>query len=146
MMMRILVLYGPNLNLLGLVSAHTGTRLTLDKLNRVLRRRAGKLDVELKFFQTQSESDASKIIQRQRNNVEGLLLIPGRWAQTGHLLRETVEITRLPLAVFHLEPEPGPWHSAKESLFLDVAVHEAKGATPEEVTAFLERFVAHLRP
>ncbi|UCH11586.1 MAG: type II 3-dehydroquinate dehydratase, partial [Fidelibacterota bacterium] len=88
--MQFLVLYGPNLNLLGVVSRRNREQLTLDKLNRAVRRQAEKLNVELKIFQTQSETEASKLIQRQRNKVEGILLVPGVWARTGHLLQETI--------------------------------------------------------
>jgi len=142
--MQLLIVYGPNLNLLGWVSRNTGTRLTLDKLNRELRRRSRELGSELKIFQYQSESQASKLIQRQRNQVDGLVLVPGIWAAAGHLIRETVVITRLPLAVFHLEPVNGPWNYQKDSLFRDIAVLEEPGASPEDLTAFLERFVTRL--
>ena len=141
--MQILVLYGPNLNLLGLVS-RGAVRLTLDKLNRGLRRKAQELGVELKIFQKQSEAEASKIIQRQRNRVEGIFLVPGIWAMTGHLIRETAAITRSPLAVFHLEPVKGPWDYHEKSIFKGLAVLEAKGTTPEALTDFLESFVTSL--
>ena len=141
--MQILVLYGPNLNLLGLVT-QGGNRLTLDKLNRALRRKAQDLGVELKIFHKQSEAEASKIIQRQRNRVDGILLVPGIWARTGHLIGETVAITRQPLAVFHLEPEQGPWDYHEKSIFKGSAVLEAKGTAPEALTAFLESFVTRL--
>ena len=91
--MQILVLCGPNLNLLGLVSRHTGARLTLDRLNRALRRRAAELQVEVKIFQQQSEVGASKIVQRQRNKAAGILLVPGIWARTGYLVRQTSGVT-----------------------------------------------------
>ncbi len=141
--MQILVLYGPNLNLLGLAS-RGAVRLTLDKLNRALRRKAQELGVELKIFQKQSEAEASKIIQRQRNRVEGIFLVPGIWAMTGHLIRETAAITRLPLAVFHLEPVKGPWDYHEKSIFKGLAVLEAKGTTPEALTDFLESFATSL--
>ncbi len=141
--MQILVLYGPNLNLLGLVTRGS-TRLTLDKLNRALRRKAQDLGVELKIFHKQSETEASKIIQRQRNKVDGVLLVPGIWAATGHLIRETAAITRLPLGVFHLEPVKGPWGYHEKSIFKGSAVLEAKGTAPEALTAFLESFVPRL--
>ncbi len=144
--MKILVLYGPNLNLLGWISRATGSRLTLDKLNRALRRKARELDVELKILQRQSESDASKLLQGQRNKVSGVLLVPGLWAETGRLLQETIAITGLPLAVFYLEPESGPWHNHKVSIFRDMAVLEARGAHPEAFDALLEQFAEHLRP
>ena len=141
--MQILVLYGPNLNLLGLVS-RGDARLTLDKLNRALRRKAQDLGVELKILQKQSEAEASKIIQRQRNRVDGILLVPGIWARTGHLIGETVAIARLPLAVFHLELAKGPWDYHEKSIFKGLAVMEAKGTAPEALTAFLESFAGRL--
>ena len=143
--MKILVLYGPNLNLLGWMSRNTGSRLTLDRLNRSLRRKARELDVELKILQTQSESDASKLLQGQRNKVAGVLLVPGIWADTGRLLQETLAITGLPLAAFYLEPESGPWHHHKASIFRDRAVLEAQGVRPEALDALLQRFAEHLR-
>ena len=142
--MTILVLYGPNLNLLGLVSRGTGTRLTLDKLNRSLRRKAQELEVELKIYQKQSETDASVIVQRMRNRVDGILLVPGIWAQSGQLLLETVTMVGNPLAVFHLEPEPGPWRYADESLFRGIATSEGRGSTPEQLCEFFEEFVRQL--
>jgi 3-dehydroquinate dehydratase-2 len=142
--MRILVLYGPNLNLLGWVMRRTSTRLTLDKLNRALRSKAGELGVELKIFQSQSEADASMIVQRQRNKVAGIFLVPGIWAQMGYLLRETVEISGLPLAVFHLAPELGPWRSQPHSVFKDITQLEETGIDASGITAFLENFVSRL--
>ena len=138
--MTILVLYGPNLNLLGLVSRDTGTRLTLDKLNRSLRRKAQELGVELKIYQKQSETAASRLVQQIRNRVDGILLVPGIWARSGQLIHETVTIVGNPLAVFHLEPEPGPWHYADEPLFQETATCQGRGATPEQICEFLEEF------
>ena len=141
--MKILVLYGPNLNLLGWMSRNTGSRLTLDRLNRSLRRKARELDVELKIWQSQSESDASKLLQGQRNKVSGVLLVPGLWAETGRLLQETLAITGLPLAVYHLEPGPGQYSGS--SIFSDMALLEQNGSTIEELVNFLEEFFRRLQ-
>ena len=141
--MKILVLYGPNLNLLGWMSRNTGSRLTLDRLNRSLRRKARELDVELKILQTQSESDASKLLQGQRNKVSGVLLVPGIWSETGRLLQETLAITGLPLAAYHLEPGPGQYSG--NSIFRDTALLEQSGSTIEELVNFLKEFVRRLQ-
>ena len=139
-MNQILVIEGPNLNLLGWLSRLEGTRLTLDKLNRKLRHIARESDVELKIYQTQSEAEASIILQRQRKKVAGVLLIPGIWSETGHLLRETLAITQLPLAVFHLVAEAFPWSEQKSSIFTDLAMIEQKGQGPEELAGCLRSF------
>lgn len=140
-MSQILVIEGPNLNLMGWLSRLEGTRLTLDKLNREMRRTARESDVELKIYQTQSEAEASKILQRQRKKANGVLLIPGIWAETGHLLRETLAITQLPLAVFHLVAEAFPWPEQKSSIFTELSMMEHKGQGPEELAGCLRSFV-----
>lgn len=142
--MRILVLYGPNLNLLGLVSRAAGGRLTLDKLNRALRRQAAGLSVELHIAQLQDEAAASKLVQRQRQKVAGVLLIPGIWARTGLLLHETLTLVGLPVAVFQLTPEPGPWALDEEAVFRDVAVLSAAGPDGEQLAGALKALVSHL--
>ncbi len=142
--MKILVIQGPNLNLLGLASRQNGTRLTLDKLNRALRRRARELEVQLSIHQLQSQAKASRLLQRQRNLTAGVLLIPGIWATTGHLLRETLQLVSLPLAVFHLEPEQGPWHYHDSSIFQSSATMEEHGHSPEALCSLLGDFVSCL--
>ncbi len=142
--MKILVLQGPNLNLLGLASRRNGTRLTLDKLNRALRRRARELEVQLAIHQLQSQAKASRLLQRQRNLTVGVLLIPGIWASTGHLLPETLQLVALPLAVFHLEPEQSPWHYHDSSIFQSSATMEEYGTSPENLCSLLSDFVSRL--
>lgn len=142
--MQILILQGPNLNMLGWRSRQTGTRLTLDKLNRALRHSARELGVVLKIYQTQSEVEASRIIQRQRNKVAGVLILPGMWATAGHLLQETLAIVGLPLAVFHLVMESGPWSGSRSSIFKDLALIEEEGRGPEELVGCLSRFAEQL--
>ena len=73
--MNILILQGPNLNLLGLKSAPTGDRLTLDKLNKALRKHVHRQETTLKFLQThkplhQSPSFRGRIL----NHFPGYLL------------------------------------------------------------------------
>ena len=143
--MKILVIQGPNLNLLGLAARRNGTRLTLDKLNRALRLRASELEVQLSIHQLQSQSKASRLLQRQRNPAAGVLLIPGIWATTGHLLLETLQLVSLPLAVFHLEPEQGPWHYHDSSIFRENAQLEEFGPLPEDLCSLLSNFVNLVR-
>ncbi len=142
--MKILVLQGPNLNLLGLASRRNGTRLTLDKLNRALRRQARELEVQLSIHQFQGQAKASRLLQRQRNLASSVLLIPGIWAITGHLLLETLQLVSLPLAVFHLEPRQGPWHYHDSSIFGEDALLEEYGRSPEDLCSLLSHFVSRL--
>lgn len=100
---RILVLHGPNLNLLGLRSALLGHRITLDKVNRALRRMVRDTVFELKILQTNSESAGSAFLQRNRNKAAGILLAPESWHHSGYVLADTIELIGLPLVTVYLQ-------------------------------------------
>lgn len=108
--MKILVLHGPNLNLLGLRSAELGTRVTLEKVNRALRHSVREMGIDLKIYQTQDEAKASVILQRQRNLVDGILVAPGPWKFSGFVLKDTLEIIKKPVSLVGLDND-------KQSIF-----------------------------
>ena len=63
--MNILILQGPNLNLLGLKSAQMKERLTLDRLNKKIKTEVKLMDVRLKFLQTHKSFQAINFLQRR---------------------------------------------------------------------------------
>ena len=84
--MNILILQGPNLNLLGLKSAQTKERLTLDKLNSKIKRSLKTEGVKLKFLQTHKNFQAINFLQRNRTKTKGLLFIPTSWARNNYTI------------------------------------------------------------
>ena len=78
--MTILVLQGPNINLLGLKSSTIGDKLTLDKFNKAIRLHIRNKKIKLKIIQTHKEYIALNFIQRNRNVANGLIVIPTSWA------------------------------------------------------------------
>ena len=93
---KILVIHGPNMNLLGLKTRGDGGRITLDKLNRHLRKIARKTGLSLTIIQTNDESRAVNHLQAQRKKIKGILLFPGPWQKSGHVIKETLEILSTP--------------------------------------------------
>jgi hypothetical protein len=89
-MMTILILQGPNLNLLGKKSTETRDSLTLNKLNRTIRLHVRDKDIKLKIVQTHKEYIALNFIQRNRNQAKGLIV-------------ETINLTGLQTAVIYFE-------------------------------------------
>jgi 3-dehydroquinate dehydratase-2 len=101
--MNILILQGPNLNLLGLLSSKTNRTLTLDKLNKSVRFHCRSKNVNLKIFQTHKEFQAVNFIQRNRIWADKLLLIPTTWAINNFTLFETIKIININTAVVIFE-------------------------------------------
>ena len=93
---NILIIQGPNMNLLGHRFKDTKTKITLDKLNAHLRKTAKKHKIKLIIIQTNDESKAVKVLQRQRNKICSALLFPGPWQQSGFVLKDTLELLKIP--------------------------------------------------
>ena len=81
--MNIIILHGPNLNLIGSLSAQLEKRTTLDKINRDIRRKVRNQDVQLKIEQTHKVFQAINFIQRNRNWADAIIFAPMAWAQIG---------------------------------------------------------------
>ena len=94
--LKILVIHGPNMNLLGLRKTRDRLGVTLDKLNRHLRKAASKKRILLTIFQTNDESRAVHQLQINRNKIKGILLFPGPWQQSGHVIKDTLDILSIP--------------------------------------------------
>ena len=93
--MKILIIHGPNMNLLGLKSAIQGTHVTLDKVNRHIRRFVRDKDIELKIVQSHNENKIVSYLHRNRNKFDGAILTPGVWTNIGYLLEETLLLINL---------------------------------------------------
>jgi 3-dehydroquinate dehydratase-2 len=91
--MNILILHGPNLNLIGNISAKLGNKITLDKINTGVRQYVRNTELKLKIYQTHKVYQAINFIQRNRNWANGLLFAPMSWAQYEYSIRETIRIS-----------------------------------------------------
>jgi len=100
---NILIIYGPNMNLLGLRKVGDRVGITLDKLNRHLREAANERGLSITIFQTNDESRAVNQLQRQRKKIKGILMFPGPWQQSGYVIRDTLEILSIPYITISLE-------------------------------------------
>ena len=92
---KILILHGPNLNLIGIKSKQEGTTLTLSKINTNLRKIASKQGVKLKIIQTHSQNKANKFIHSNRNKALGILIVPQSWNNYGFSLKESLELLEM---------------------------------------------------
>ena len=99
---KILIIQGPNMNLLGHRFKDTKIKITLDKLNTHLRKAAKKFEVKLIIMQTNDEIKAATTLQRQRNKICSILLFPGPWQQSGFVLKDTMELLKIPFITISL--------------------------------------------
>ena len=93
--MNILILHGPNLNLIGNISAKLGNKITLDKINTGVRHYVRNTEIKLKICQTHKVYQAINFIQRNRNWANCLLFAPMSWAQYEYSICESIRISHI---------------------------------------------------
>ena len=130
--MKILVLQGPNLNLIGVQSARKGKRITLDRINSALRRLTRNRPIELKVLQTHRIEKAISFLQRNRNQAQGLLLAPMAWGRYELALYETLKLVQFPVVQVLFEENFGFGPTAGESIFTPYCNATVEGP-PESV-------------
>ena len=101
--MKILILHGPNMNLFGIRSSKEGKNITLDKINRHIRRYIRDKNLEVKIIQTHNEIKAVSYLHANRNNFNGLILTPGAWQNSGYVLQDTINIIELKYVTIQLD-------------------------------------------
>ena len=101
--MKILILHGPNMNLFGIRSSKEGKNITLDKINRHIRRYIRDKNLEIKIIQTHNEIKAVSYLHANRNNFDGLILTPGAWQNSGYVLQDAINIIELKYVTIQLD-------------------------------------------
>tara|TARA_B100000029_G_scaffold428131_1_gene437872 strand:+ start:1984 stop:2403 length:420 start_codon:yes stop_codon:yes gene_type:complete len=95
-MKNILIIHGPNTNLIGLISSNNCTRITLDKLNRHIRKHIRNKNVSIKIIQTNNEDKAVSYLQKNRNKFNGIVISPGVWQLSAFVLKDLLDILKKP--------------------------------------------------
>lgn len=101
-MAKVLVVYGPNLNLLGEREPQVYGRDTMEEINSRLRELASREDVEVEFFQSNSEGDIIDRLQAARKTVGAVVLNAGALSHYSYALRDAVAAIRVPVVEVHM--------------------------------------------
>ena len=136
--MTILILHGPNLNLLGLKSSESGEKLTLDKVNRAIRLHVRNKNINLKIIQTHKEYIAINFIQRNRNSVKGLVAIPTSWAKYNQTLLETIKVCKIPTAAVYFDSKYNFGTSEKDSIISGDNIKSFTGEPIETIISAID--------
>jgi 3-dehydroquinate dehydratase-2 len=101
-MPNVLILHGPNLNLLGARQPKVYGRVTLDEINRRLNEIARQRGAQLRFSQSNHEGTLIDAIHESREWAHGILINPGGLTHTSVALRDAISAVGLPCVEVHL--------------------------------------------
>ena len=99
---KILVINGPNMNLLGLREPDIYGRQTYADLVDVLQKRADELDVEISFMQSNHEGDLVDAIQNAYPDTEGIIINPAAYTHTSVAILDAVKAVGIPTVEVHM--------------------------------------------
>lgn len=143
--LRIGVVHGPNLNLLGQREPETYGLEQLEEINRGVEECAAELDVETSFFQSNIEGELVDWIQQAKTSFDGLLVNAAAYTHTSVAIRDALKGVALPFVEVHLTNvfarEPFRHHS----YLSDIAVGLVAGFGSQSYVLALKGLAAHLR-
>lgn len=101
-MPNVLVVHGPNLNLLGLREPQIYGSHTLEQIDDMLREEAETLDIELEIVQSNYEGEIIEAIQRVHDWADVIIINPAGYTHTSVVIRDAIAAVRLPTIEVHL--------------------------------------------
>jgi 3-dehydroquinate dehydratase-2 len=142
--LRVLVVHGPNLNLLGTREPEIYGRATLEEIHAELAAAAKPWGAELEFFQSNHEGALIDRIQEALSWADGILINPGGLTHTSVSLRDALSATRLPVVEVHLSNLAAREEFRRHSLVSAVAVGVVSGFGASSYRLGLEALLRRL--
>ncbi len=143
--LSILVLHGPNLNLLGTREPDTYGVQTLNDINRLLEAEAQKLAVRLSCLQSNHEGVLVDAIHGAMGQQQGILINPGAYTHTSVALRDAIAAVNLPVVEVHLSNVYKREAFRHHSYIAPVAVGQISGFGADSYLLGLQGLVSYLR-
>ncbi len=100
--MKILIINGPNLNMLGIREPGIYGRQTYDDLLKMCRAKAEDMGIEAEFYQSNHEGDLVDIIQQSYGRIDGIVINPGAYTHTSVAILDALKAVGIPAIEVHI--------------------------------------------
>ena len=144
--MKILVINGANLNILGYRDADKYGKVTLTEINNKLIEKAKKENVTLDFFQSNHEGKIIDFLQKDSSRkAAGILINPGAFTHYSYAIRDALKDTILPVVEVHLSDITKREDFRKIDVLDGIVIQRIMGKKEKSYYLGLERLIRHLK-
>lgn len=125
--MKILVIHGPNLNLLGKREPEKYGEKTLEDINNQLKELAKDIEVDIETFNSNSESEIIEEIQSAMGIFDGILINPAAYTHTSIAIRDAILAVDMPCVEVHMSNVPAREEFRQHSYIAPVCIGQVCG-------------------
>ncbi|HET6777904.1 MAG TPA: type II 3-dehydroquinate dehydratase [Gemmatimonadales bacterium] len=143
--MRIAVLNGPNLNLLGQREPEVYGRTTLSEIEAAVREAGRSLDTDIEWLQTNHEGALVEAVQGLQGRVDGALINAAALTHSSLALRDALLAVKIPFVELHLSNIFAREPERRHSVIADLAIGMVTGFGAQSYLLALQALVARLR-
>lgn len=137
-MKNILVINGPNLNLLGEREPKFYGKTSLDEINQMIERKAKKISCEVKIKQSNYEGEIVSLIGEAKSWANGIIINPAAYTHTSIAIRDAIVFVNLPTVEVHLSNIYKREQFRQRSLIVGVCVGQIAGFGPQSYLLALD--------
>ncbi|MBI3606262.1 MAG: type II 3-dehydroquinate dehydratase [Nitrospirae bacterium] len=141
---KVLVLHGPNLNLLGQREPSVYGRTTLEEINKKIMDEGGRLGIEIKACQSNSEGELIEMIHQAMGEFQAIVINPGGYTHTSVALRDAILASGIPTVEVHLSNIYNREAFRQHSMIAPVSIGQIAGFGPNSYLLGLRAAVDHL--
>ncbi|RKY54982.1 MAG: 3-dehydroquinate dehydratase [Candidatus Neomarinimicrobiota bacterium] len=142
---KICIIHGPNLNMLGHRDKAQYGNLTLGKLNKKIRHQAEELGLDISIYQFNSEEKIIKMLHRQRKLSNGIVINPAAYTHYSYAIRDAIELLAIPVVEVHLSNIYERENFRSISVTKDVCVKQFYGKKEESYLEALQFLHEHIK-
>lgn len=133
--MKVQVINGPNLNMLGVREVGVYGSMTLNEIIETIKKEAEQLDIEVSFFQSNHEGAIIDMIHECYHKKDGIIINPGAFTHYSYAIRDAIAAVSIPTIEVHLSNIEERESFRKISVTKEVCVKQISG---KGVNSYLE--------